>query len=119
MGETALTDHDIVIDARVACSQDHFEILNGIVPHANVLRDGIFKEGDILIDDTDRTGEDIAVDLPDRHAVKCDGTAPGLVEPGDQLGQGGFAAARPADNGNLLPRLDGQGEIGNQRGPQP
>ncbi len=109
--EAALTGDDIVVDAGVPGSEGDLEVLNGIVPHLDILADSVLKEGNILVDDADRAGEHIPVDILQRHAVEGNGAAPGTVEAGDQLGQGGFAAAGAPHEGDLLAGLYRHGEV--------
>ena len=96
---------DIVMDLRIPGSHDYFEVLDGIVPHPDIGGHGILEQDDVLIDHGHRPGHD----LPGKGAswlpVKEDLPAPGLIQAGDQLGDGGFAAAGWAHQGHPLTGL--------------
>ena len=84
----------------VAGGQYDLEVRDGIIPHADVVGDGVLEQGDVLVHHGQGTGEHRAGDLADGLAVKQNLAAPGDVEPGDELGQGGFAAAAGAHDGH-------------------
>ena len=60
---TAVAPHDLLVNLCVPCRQDHFKILNGGIPHFDVIRDAVLKQRDLLIDHGDRPRKHIAVDL--------------------------------------------------------
>ena len=70
---------NIVMDTGVSGRQDHLKILNGLVPHLNIVGDAVFKKSNILIYDRNRSGKYIPVNLINGHAVIRYGPAPGLV----------------------------------------
>ena len=53
----------IIVDLGISRSQDHFEILDRIIPHPDVGVDGIFKQDDILIHDRYGTGKNTSVNI--------------------------------------------------------
>ena len=73
------------MDLRVPRRKDDFEVLDGVIPHFDVVCDGVVKEDDVLIHHGDAAGENGAVDPGDGLAVKEDLAAPWLIEAGDQL----------------------------------
>ena len=83
--ESPVAGDDVVVDLGVVGSIDHFKILDGVVPHLDIVGDGILKEHDILVHHGDGAGEDAAVDGADGLSVKEDFPAPGLIQPGDEL----------------------------------
>ena len=113
--KAALARVDVVENVRVARGQDDLEILDAVVPHLDIVGNGVLKQRDVLINDAHRAGKHVAVDFVQRYAPKGDGAAPGLIQARNQLGQRGFAAAGPADKRDLLAGLDGHGEVGDLR----
>ena len=91
------------------------EVLDRLIPHLDVRVDRILEQSDVLVDDADRPCKDVSVDLVHRDTVEGDRTAPRMVEPGNEFCQRRLAASRPADESDLLSRLDGHGEISDQR----
>ena len=85
--------HDVVVDLSVSCSQDDLEIFDGVIPHFDVVSDGVLKQDDVLIHHRYAAGEHRAVDFGNRFSVEQDLAAPWLIQPGDQLGDRGFSAA--------------------------
>ena len=111
--------HDVVVKLRVPRGEDHLKILNGIIPHLDVIGDSVLKHNDILIDDRQRTHHDFAGIGTAGFAVKEDFAAPRLIQPGEQLGNRGFAAAGRPDNGDPVAGLQGDGKIPDERLFQP
>ena len=107
------------MDLGVSGSQDDFEVLDAVVPHAYIVGNGIFEQDDVLVDDRQGTRKDASVDLRAFLSVKQDLTAPGMIEARDQFGNGGFAAAGGTDQGDPAAGLHGQVEILDQRFGQP
>ena len=70
---------DIIVNLGVSCRQDHFEISNAFIPHADIRRNGVLKKNDFLVHDCHRSGKHTSVDLGNRFSVKKDLPAPGLV----------------------------------------
>ena len=110
----AVALHDILVQHGVPGGQDHLVILNGAVPHLDVVGDAVPEQSDVLIHHRQRAGEHVAVDLGDGLAIKEDLAAPGLVQAGNQLGQRGLAAARAPHEGDLLPGLKRHAEVFDQ-----
>ena len=79
--KTAFSGHDVVIDAGISGSKDHFKVFDRSVPHPDVVCDRIFKKDDVLVDNGDRTGKNVPVDPGSRLSVKQDLTAPWPVKP--------------------------------------
>ena len=61
--EAAFPGHDVVIDARVPGRQRHLEVLDGVVPHFDVLAHRVLKQGNVLVDDRYGSGEHVPVDF--------------------------------------------------------
>ena len=91
--------------------EHHFKILDGIIPHLDVVGDGILKQDNVLIHHRQRAGHHASWNLLARLPVKQDLALPGIIEAGDQLGQRGFAAARGAHKGHSAARLQGHGKV--------
>ena len=107
--------HDIVVDLGVAGRQDDFKILDRVIPHADVVGDGVLKQDDVLVHDRDRARKDTPGNVSDGLAVEEDLAAPGLVEAADELADGRLAAAAAAHDGNPASRLQGHGEVPDHR----
>ena len=55
-------------------------------------------------------------DFAEVDSVELDGAVGGVVETGDEVGEGGFAGAAGADEGNAFAGLDGDVDIGEDGG---
>ena len=60
---TSLTHHNIIVKLCIPCSQDHFKIFDGIVPHFNIVRYGVLKQDNVLIYHSQGAGRHIPVYL--------------------------------------------------------
>ena len=78
-------------------------LANGGIPQAEVVAHAATEQLDVLLHHGQRTNADAAGDAQQRLAVEQNGAAAGLVQPGDQLGQGAFAAAAAPHQGNRIP----------------
>ena len=87
--------------AGVFCGHDHLKVFDGLIPHLDVVPDGVFEHDDVLIHHGNRAGEDHVVQLLHGFSVEFDGSGPRFVQPRDQLGHGGFAAAAASHKGHL------------------
>ena len=96
---------DILVDLGLFRSLD--DLLHGGVglAVADVLENGVGKEEHILLDDADVLVDGPLGHVPDVVAVELDGAVGDLIEPGDQLAEGGLAAAGGADDGDGLAGL--------------
>ena len=103
------------MDLRVARGKQHLEILNRIVPHPDIIGDGILEEDDILVNDREGAGHHASRNLLSGLPVKKDLPLPGVVQAGNQLGQGGFSAAGGSDESDAAAGLQGHGKIPDQR----
>ena len=112
---TARSKDDILVNVGVARRHDHLKILNGIIPHLDIGRDRVLKERHVLVDDRHRTDEHVPVDFLDGMPVEGDGSAPGLIEPAQELGQSRLAAAGASDQGDFLTRFYAEREVRDQR----
>ena len=72
---------------------------------ADVLENGVGEKEHVLLDDADVLVDGALGHIPDIVAIELDGTLGDLVEPGDQLAEGGLAAAGGADDGDGLAGL--------------
>ena len=61
--KTSHTHHNIIVKLCIPCSQDHFKIFDGIVPHFNIVRYGVLKQDNVLIYNSQGTGKHIPVYL--------------------------------------------------------
>ena len=111
---TALTDigvklvghrHDIVIDLRPLGSLHHLFHGSAGAAVADILENGVGKQKHILLHDANVLVDGVLGHIPDILAVDGDGAAGDLVEPGNQLAQGGLAAAGGTDDGDGLAGL--------------
>ena len=93
MPVTVRPGDDILMDLRVFRRKNHFKIFDGVVPHLDVVCDGVLKEDDILVNDRKRSGEDAAVDFLLGLSVKGNGAFPGLIQAADQLCNRALSAA--------------------------
>ena len=102
---------DVVVKLGVAGGQDDLKILDGGVPHADVVGDGVLKQDDFLVHHGDRAGEHAARNLRDGFPVVADVALPGLIQARDQLADGGLTAAAAAHDGHPAARADVHGEV--------
>ena len=70
---------------------DHLKVLDRVIPHLDVVGDGVLEENDVLIDNGQRAGENAAVDPAHGLAVEQDLAAPGLVKTGYEFGKNSSA----------------------------
>ena len=82
---------------------------SGRVPHGQVVQPGALEEVDVLAHARDRAHHDVPGDLLAGLAVEQDLSLPRLVEAADQVGDGGLAAARAADQRDAPAGLHGRG----------
>ena len=122
LGESVLiaarTQDDILVDLGVPGCHDHLKILDGGIPHLDIVRDRVLKQRHVLVDDRHRPDENISVDLLDGTSVEGDASAPGLIQPAQELGKRRLAAAGAAHKGYLLTRLYREREVRDQRSAQ-
>ena len=71
-----------MINLGIPCGQRDLEILNGGIPHADVVGDGILKDHNVLIHHRQRPGEFFPADASHGLTVEKDLAAPGLIQPG-------------------------------------
>ncbi|CDC62702.1 unknown [Clostridium sp. CAG:448] len=99
---------------RIPGSHDHLEVLNGIVPHFDVVRNGIFKKNDVLIHNGKRSRKHATVNRRQRLAVKEDFPAPGQIKTGYELCNRGLSAPGSTHKRHTAARLQGHAEIPDQ-----
>ena len=73
---------------------------------ADILKNRIRKEEDILLHNADAFVDALLGHIPDVQSVNPDGTGGNIVKPGNQLAQGGLAAAGRTYNGDGLTGLN-------------
>src|SRR5699024_1210173 len=69
---------------------------------ADVFENGVGEEEHVLLDDADVLPQRVLGHGPDVQAADGEGAVGAVVEPGDQLAEGGLAAAGGADDGDGL-----------------
>ena len=112
---TASPLQQVAMDRRAQAGLDQPVAADQLVPESQVVAHRSLEHGDPLIDQRHRVDEELAGNLVDGLAVVEDRAAPGLVEPGDQAGEGRLAAPRAADQGDALAGPDHQREVLDQR----
>ena len=78
----------------------------------DIFQNGRLEQAAVLEDKGDLVHEHMGVYLRHIHAAHLHHPGGGIPEPGDQAGGGGFAAAGGPYQGHRLPRLHGEGEMG-------
>jgi hypothetical protein len=79
--------------------------------------DGPLHQEGFLGDDADLLPKFPEVHPPEIGPVHEDGTSVGVVEPGDEVGEGGLARSRRAHQGHFFPRDDFKGDVPEDRLP--
>lgn len=102
---------DYVLDTGIDAGATQLGIGDGGVPEGEVVADGAGEEEDFLFDGGDRVTEDRSGDVLAGDAIKADFTRPGLIESGDDFGEGGFAGAGTADEGDALAGGEGAAKV--------
>src|SRR5690554_3876969 len=110
MGVASRPSHDVFVNLGIFAGFDHGGFINGLVPQGEVVEDGVFKERYVLIHHRDGGGKNLAGNLLPGDAVEKDLTRPGLVEPRDELTNGGLTASGGAHQGDAAPWFDREGE---------
>src|SRR5205823_3805282 len=90
---------------------DDVRLRDGGVPHAEVLADGAGEQIDVLVHHRDRVGQHQAGDVGAGDAVEQHLARPRLEQPGDEPGDGRFAAAGATYQGDTAARLEGEVEV--------
>ena len=108
--------HDVVINFRLLRGL-HDLLLGGVGSAvADILKNGVGEEEHILLDDADVPVEGALGHIPHIKPVDADGARPHIVKAGDELAQGGLAAAGGAHDGHGLPGGNGEGDIAQHLG---
>ena len=82
---TAVTLHNVLVELCVTGCHNHFKVLNGGVPHLDIVGNSIFKQNNILVNDCKRTRKHASVNLGYRLPVKQNLSAPGLIKSRNEL----------------------------------
>ena len=117
-GETFRTTDDVVADLCITAGHHHRKLLDGFIPHADILCHRIIKQHDVLVDDGHGVRELLVGDALDGTTVKQDLAAPGLIESADEFRQRRLAATARAHESYGLSRFYAQVEVLNKRGLQ-
>ena len=79
------------MDPGIFGREDHIKVLDGGIPHFDVVFHSIGKQHHVLIHHSHRALENRARYRGHGLAVEQDLPTPGLIQAGQQLGDGGFA----------------------------
>ena len=100
-----------IIDVGLAAGLDEV-FLRGVRPGVEeVVPDGPVEQVGLLADDPDMAAQEGQVQLPDVMAAEGDRPSCRIIEPGDQVDQGGLAGARGPDHGDAVPAPELKGDI--------
>ena len=92
--------------ARVLERADDLLVAHVVEPVRDVLAHGRVEEHGALVDDDDARAQEVHIVVAQRHAVEQNLAARGLVQPLEQAHAARLAAARRADERDLLAGLD-------------
>ena len=95
--------------SRAACAHGVFG--DGFVAEADVFGDGAGEEEGVLQDDGEVAAEGGEIVFAEVDAVEADCSGGDVVEAHHQAGEGGFAGAGVADDGDGLAGFDGEGDV--------
>ena len=98
-------------DIDVACCAAQVGVCDGVVAEADIFRDGAGEEKRILQNDGEVPAEFGEVVLAQVNAIDEDLSGGDVVEAHHEAGEGGFAGAGVADDGDGLSGLDGEGDV--------
>ena len=102
---------NVLVDFRLLCRRNDL-LHGGIRPAvADIFQHRIREQEHVLLDDADVLMEAPLGHIPDVQSVNGNAAAGYVVEPGDQLAQGGLSAAGGAHNGDGLPGIYSQTHI--------
>ena len=96
---------DVVINFRLPGRLVHLFLCGVRLAIADILKNRIGKEEHVLLDNADVLVNGPLLHLAHIHPVNANATGGYVIEPGNQLAQGGFATAGGAYNGHRLPGL--------------
>ena len=99
---------DVLAYAGIHAGHVHGEILDGVVPHLDILGDGIVEEDDMLVDDGHGVDKLLAADVLPFPSVKKQLPAPGFIQSRNQFRYGALAASRGAHDGHAPARFQGE-----------
>ena len=108
--------YDVVAYAGIDTCHRHGEILDGVIPHLDVLGDGVVEEHHVLVDTCHRVDKLFAGDVMAVAPVEENLSAPRLIEPREEFGNCALSAARGTHDGNALAGVEGHRKITYQRG---
>ena len=103
--------HDVVVDLRPPGRLDDLVGGSPGPAVADGLHDAGGEEEHVLLHHADIPPQALLGHVPDVVAVDGDAALPHVVEPGDQVAQGGLAAAGGTHDGDGLPGLDVEGHV--------
>jgi hypothetical protein len=98
----------LVAHGRLVARQELVERRTAVAAHRAL------EEKDLLVDVSDGGGEFLMRQFLGRAAIEGDAARPGAINAGDQLGEGGFAAARAPYKRHPLAGGDAERDIGQQ-----
>ena len=103
---------DEVVRVGEFCRRDALFVRRVQPAVTDIVHDRARKQVGILQNDAERPTQILFIDLVDIDAVVADLAVLDVVETVDEVGDGRLARARGADEGDLLPRLGVQGNVG-------
>ena len=103
---------DEIAQLRDLCRRQNFRIRCAGPAHFNIVADGAGIDGRFLQHAADIPADGLAAHRIGAHAVKIHAPGRGAAETKQHLHKRTLTAARAADDGDLLPRLDGKRDIG-------
>ena len=83
----AVTLHNVLVELCVPRRHNHFKVLDGAIPHFDVVGNRVLEKNNILVNDRKRSCKHASVNLCHWLAVKEDFTTPRLIKSRNELRQ--------------------------------